>query len=549
MIPDPLGKDVPESAGRGCAPGARGLALWQWVVLLAVLVVPRVARFCSSRVWLEDTPYVYAGFLIAQGQRPHLDFVCPHFPVLESGLAAAYWLFGASHRTAEAITQIVTLLSCLLVFCLAKDIREHSEDKRARSRLGGFWAGIAAALLLGACSLTFRFHLFEREVFLCFLFLAAASGALRGAPWSVKWAMGIGAMLGLGIVIKLTFVLCTGIFVAFVILELGQRRMGLIIAAVAFGIWAALTLGYWCAYGDEFLFQVYAFHLLKGRSFMSLWARLHEVRLWGALPPAALAVSVLYANQLRGPCCRLAWAVLVVYSLFFLLLSPTVWAHNLLMLLPSMALLGGLGIKGWFGSVSQAGHSKVQAVRAVGGGVVFLVCALWITPWVNKNWREDGAWGFAGMERRDLARAAALIREHTGPDELVCAPPIVALEAQRRDPFHYRELLGVCRWARESIAESGWGVTRRIGREASFYLLEEECRRWWLPELFEAIRTRGFAAVVPETQSCHYDILRPETISHQLERYGYQPALKAGELSVWFPPGRMLLKRPQSPAP
>ena len=518
---------------------ARGLALWQWGVLLAALVGPRVARMAAPRVWLEDTPYLYAAYLLGQGHRPHVDFVCPHFPALEFGLAAAYKAFGATHRTAEALTQLAAFLSSWLAFSLTRRAWQRLCGKRSLSPGAGFWPGLVAALLFGACSLTFRFHLFEREVFLCLVLLATAFVVLGERELSRPWPVLVGLALGLGLTIKLTFVVYAAVLTAFVFWELKDRRSAVVMASACLGFCAAATALCWWAYGSDFLFQVYMLHFFKGRNFLNVGAKLMEARVWCSLPMAGLMLSVPFTDQMRDRLTRFAWATLAGYVLYFLVCSPTLWAHNMLMMLPSMAVLGSLGAAKWVEGVPRAGRSWGAAARTAIGLVILVAGPTWLFPLRNKNWRPEGAWGFAGMRRSDIARAARFIQERVEPDEQICAPPIIALEARREDPLHYRELMGVCRWAKQSVAELGVGETRLISRHAFFYILEEECRRYWLPGLLDSIRTRVFAAVVPETHSSHYAILLPETITPFLRRAGYTPAFDAGPLCVWLSPHKI----------
>ena len=141
------------------------------------------------------------------------------------------------------------------------------------------------------------------------------------------------------------------------------------------------------------------------------------------------------------------------------------------------------------------------------------------------------------MERRVIRETAALVRDHTpAADALIVAPAIVALEASRVDPFHYRELLGVCRWARDSLHQIGWDKTSRIGRYAPFHALEEESRVYWMREMTEAIRERRLAAVVPDADESHFAILFPWVLSPMLTPSGYRRVQKGAALGVWVAP-------------
>lgn len=541
----PDGPPTPQTLNENGGP-PRGLPAWAWIVLAAAIVGPRAARMAAPRMWLEDTPYPYAAFLITRGQRPHGDFVCPHFPVLEFALAAAYRIFGASPRTAETLTQIATALSACLVFALTRRAWVRLLPPGPRRPIHGFGPGVLAALLFGACSLTFRFHLFEREVFLCVLLLASTWVLLESRALTTGRAVGLGAVLALGFTLKLTFALPAAVLVAFVALDLKRPKAAAVIAGVWFAACAAATALFASAYGRDFLFQVFGFHLFKGRNFPDVVDKVLAARLWCSLPLIAAMVSLVYASQLRDRTVRLMAAVVIAYVVFFVALSPTLWAHNMLMLLPGLSILGGLGVAKWATTIPLSLHRRGPALRALTAGAVTVVGLLWIAPPRNKNWRPEAPWGFAGMSRHAIATAGRFLRDRTDPEDLICAPPIVALAGQRLDPFHYRELAGVCQWARAKLSVVGQRKLRLICRYAPFYVLEEQSRSEWMPRLLASVETRSFAAVVPETHDSHYAILLPRILEPSLRRYGYQRALHVGLLDVWLRPDRAFT--PSGPA-
>jgi hypothetical protein len=207
-------------------------------------------------------------------------------------------------------------------------------------------------------------------------------------------------------------------------------------------------------------------------------------------------------------------------------------------LLPSLCIIAGLGLAHWACGMRDAMRSAGARGRVL-AATAAVALGLWCArPLGRSDGDPNGVWGFGGMRRVHVARAAEFIRQHTAPNERICAPDVVALQAQRIDPFHYRELLGVCRWAEKSVGELGWHETQLIGRHGPLHELEADCRRYWMPQLFESIRTRAFAAVVPDTDLSHFAILLPEAIRPELVRAGYVDAFQAGPLTVWLRPKR-----------
>ena len=57
--------------------------------LLIILAIPRLVRLLYPAIWVEDDFYLEAAWLVSAGMRPYLDFVHPHFPLLEY-LSAGY---------------------------------------------------------------------------------------------------------------------------------------------------------------------------------------------------------------------------------------------------------------------------------------------------------------------------------------------------------------------------------------------------------------------------------------------------------------------------
>ncbi len=133
-----------------------------------LLIVPRVLRLAHPQIWIEDESYLTGALMLSHGFLPYRDFPLPHYPLLELLLAAALHLVHASIRTAEVTTQIAALAGSLLVFALGR-------------RLDGPLTGAIAALVFATSGLLFRYHLFEREVFVVVPVIAAVLLASRSA--------------------------------------------------------------------------------------------------------------------------------------------------------------------------------------------------------------------------------------------------------------------------------------------------------------------------------------------------------------------------------
>ena len=173
--------------------------------LLIVLALPRFMRLLYPAIWVEDDFYLEAAWLVSAGMRPYLDFVHPHFPLLEYLSAGYLEIFGASHLSIEILNEAAIYVTSLLTFKLAARVTTRR-------------AAISAAILYATSSLVFRYHVYERECFIAPLVLIAAILALDERRWIAWMASGPTAAC----LIKLTSFIEVGVIVAFV--AAGRRR-------------------------------------------------------------------------------------------------------------------------------------------------------------------------------------------------------------------------------------------------------------------------------------------------------------------------------------
>src|SRR5229473_5388177 len=86
--------------------------------LLIVLALPRLVRLFYPAIWVEDDFYLEAAWLVSVGIRPYVDFVHPHFPLLEYLSAGYLKVFGASHFSIEILNEAAIYATSLLTFKL-----------------------------------------------------------------------------------------------------------------------------------------------------------------------------------------------------------------------------------------------------------------------------------------------------------------------------------------------------------------------------------------------------------------------------------------------
>src|SRR5208337_4860087 len=181
-------------------------------VLLIILAIPRLVRLLYPAIWVEDDFYLEAAWLVSTGMRPYLDFVHPHFPLLEYLSAGYLKIFGASHFSIEILNEAAIYATSLLTFKLATRVTTRP-------------AAISAAILYATSSLVFRYHVFERECFVAPLVLAAAILALdedESASWSYRRIAWPAVALATASLIKLTAFVPVAVIIAF--MAVVQRR-------------------------------------------------------------------------------------------------------------------------------------------------------------------------------------------------------------------------------------------------------------------------------------------------------------------------------------
>src|ERR1700689_1660570 len=84
------------------------------VAILIILAIPRLVRLLYPALWVEDDFYLEAAWLLSAGMRPYIDFVHPHFPLLEYLSAGYLKIFGASYFSIEVLNEAAIYATSLL---------------------------------------------------------------------------------------------------------------------------------------------------------------------------------------------------------------------------------------------------------------------------------------------------------------------------------------------------------------------------------------------------------------------------------------------------
>ena len=501
------------------------------VGLLLALAIPRVLRMLYPELWVEDDFYLEAAWLVHAGMRPYLDFVHPHFPLLEFVSAAWIGIFGASHFSIEILNEASIYATSLLTFKLG-------------ARAGSRRAATSAAILYACSSLVFRYHVYERECFVAPLIMLAALLALDDARPGFQRVGGQIAALTGACLIKLTAGIAVAAILAFVAIARRRLREAILIAA---GVGLAMILATvicYILYGREFLFQVFIFHFMKGRiDFTSVLA--YPLAVLDIQIPL-FVIGLIAVRRAAGKTLAIPLTLMIIAAdyLFYGVLSPTSWAHNFLEPLPFVAIIGGIGVDR---IIEQA---NAQALMPLGASLAFIIISLiWIAPLENENWLQGSVYGFGFVPRAEVSRIGAALREASGADRDVLAPAFICFQANRRELIRFPEEYGVLREAEAEFAQDGFAATREhLGGENFFQLLADTAHFWREP-IIESIRDGKLDAIIPDSSIqllplVTPPLLQPPPYPELLVDNGFKPAAQTDHFVLWKREGTVHELRP-----
>jgi hypothetical protein len=483
--------------------------------LIVILLVPRVVRMLYPEIWVEDDFYLESAWLVSVGMRPYLDFVQPHMPLLEWIAAGYLKLFGASYLSIEFLNEAVIFATSLLTYALAR-------------RVSGCPTAIAASILYAYSSLVFRYHAYERECFVAPLILLGAIVALDDTMPAMRQAIFVALIFFVACAIKLTAVIPFPVMLIFI--AVAYRRVA---SAVVSGGIFALALGGFAAilyrlYGNEFIFQTFVFHFLKGRD-LGLNTAIYPRMLLDVLAPLfVLGCWQIFANRTFNRGVILVLAIVAAEYAFYGVLSPTAWGHNYLEPLPFIAIVAAIGLIALL-------HASRAALRQwpllAGGTALILISLIWIAPLINENWLHDSVYGFGFVPRTEISKVADALRAASKPTDDVIAPSFICFEANRRELIRYPETYGVYREAKAEYDRDGFFAARARMGTADFFQLISDTRHYWTDEMRAAIASGKVSAVISDSPIQLLPlVLVPEDF---LTNNGFRPTLITDHFTLW----------------
>ncbi len=489
--------------------------------MLIALLVPRIVRMLYPEVWVEDDFYLESAWLVSAGMRPYLDFIHPHMPLLEWFTASYLRLFGASHFSIELLNETAIFVASLLTFVLARRVANRP-------------TAILASILYAYSSLVFRYHVYERESFLAPLLLIAALIALDESFPEITQAAAIGMLFFVACAIKLTAVVPLPVIIVF-IAAAHRRIVGALAAGAIFALLlAAFSTLLYLRYGNEFVFQTFIFHFMKGR--VAGDGTLQARMIFDLIAPLfILGLIVIVVGRRMGRGLVLILAIVAAEYVFYAVLSPTAWGHNFLEMLPFVAIVAGIGalrlIAAIHHLITASEHQRSEWIALVGGAALIVFCLVAVTPLINQDWLHGSAYGFGFIPKAEIVQLAAAIRNFSSPDDSVIAPAFLSFEANRRELIRYPETYGVYREAKAEYERDGFfAARRRLGSE-DFFRLIEETAHFWTDEMRAAIVAGKVPVVVNDSP---IQMLPLVSIPGEfLAANGYQTVLETDHYRVW----------------
>jgi hypothetical protein len=468
------------------------------------------------QVWIEDDAYLTGVFALSRGLLPYRDFPLPHLPLLETVAALALRLPFPTLRTAELLTQVSAAGASVMVFLIGR-------------RLAGGRTGLVASAIFSVSPLLFRYHLFEREVFVVVPELAAIAVAIgeRWQPSERTQGFTIGALIAVGMCVKLTAVSAL-IGIAAYLYFAGRPKAASFAVASATVLVLAVSGVLLAAFGTDFAVQVVLFRLLHA-TFPSLGVKLTEMRLTLdiALATGAAGVVLLLWSGKRGMWSAVLWQ-LASGVVVLVLLNATYWAHTGLELLPWLALCGGYLLA----NLARGARPLVCAAIAAA-----LVAA--VTPIDNLNWEAgDGSpLGFGYRDRAEIESAARFIAEHAGPDQRVVTPPVIAVAARRLELVPYLEIAGDVRDITAAVRREGYWSALHDSTLArgTFWESVEASARITAPQLLDGLRRRTAAALVNDSPDDLMPVQLIDVAADDLRSAGYSLESVTPHYEIWIP--------------
>jgi hypothetical protein len=177
-------------------------------------------------------------------------------------------------------------------------------------------------------------------------------------------------------------------------------------------------------------------------------------------------------------------------------------------------------------------HIQLAGVTAL----IAIIFGIQVFPIKNNQWKLDSVYGFGFRSRKEIREAAGAVRAESGPNEVIIAPPEVAVEAGRRELVHYREIFGPMKEIERIWDSEGFAGLGRESRKDDFFRRLADLAPVGGEEALRAIEGEGDSprrvrVVVPDSRKSLLSEFR--ILPDRLIREGFTPVYKGEIYTVW----------------
>jgi len=478
----------------------------KYILFGIILLTPRIFRFLYPKVWLEDPYYLYAGYLIKNGFLPYLNFGHTQLPGVEYLLSFFYTIFGSSYRVAEVLTQLLVFFTSCFIFYTGKKLKDDI-------------AGLSAAIIFSYSSLIFRYHVLEREIFILFIIGIICVLFLHWDKITIQKILFLSICLWLAIIFKLTSMILFGAVLLYLIFfQKDIKSMVLTLLFTSILMIITLIVLYFTA-KDKFIQQVFIYHFIKGKNFISCWQMLKFPSKVLDIPLSLGISGIIFAFPKKfNKILKFLMVFTLGESIFFSLISPNAWPHNYLTTLFFLSLMGGMFTEKLIKEIHRKKFIKICIML-----LLPLILLKFICPIHNSNWVLNSKYGFGYIDRKEITEITRFIKFHTSKKDLLLIPQYINIINDRL------EATGVIQWLKKELQRKKLKEILKSVKNKSFkQMIKETIKDGWMNVNIKLIYHK-IKFIIP-------DIVPGEKIpfsKNYLLKIGYQPIYRTTHYVIW----------------
>lgn len=313
-----------------------------WIPIYPILAISLILRLWNlpgqlTLVWDDEGIFMYQAWRLVSGDLPYKNLFLADTPLSQYLLGIVFKIFGVGPLQARGFIAIIGALSVFLVFLIGYEAYD-------------FWTGFLAATVFSFDPIVFNAaRSFRPDYVVCFLELLTILffvKALKGGRKRYRWLSG--AIFGLALLSKLVAAFLIPPIILSAVVFKGFKegvKMLLEMAVAAIVVLAPFLLVFLLTAPNDFIFDVYLYHLLKHYPWnygltvnekIALISKVLTSRL--ALVYPAL-ISIVYA-LIRREKYTVSFILTFLFSMSFFFMKYF-WEHYFTFTIASLSILAG----------------------------------------------------------------------------------------------------------------------------------------------------------------------------------------------------------------